>query len=47
LGRLDFIFKNMLNLKETQIIQKLDLSLDINVVKNKNFNDYDKKKLAN
>lgn len=37
----------MLNLKETQIIQKLDLSLDINVVKNKNFNDYDKKKLAN
>ena len=47
LGRLDFIFKDMYNVKEAQIIQRRDFSLDIDIVKNMKFNDQDEKKLVN
>ena len=47
LGRLDFIFKDMYNVKEAQIIQRRDFSLDIDIVKNLKFNDQDEKKLVN
>lgn len=41
LGRLDFIFKDMVNVVEAQIIQRKDFTLDINVVKSKSYDQSD------
>ena len=47
LGRLDFIFKDMVNVIEAQIIQRKDFTVDINVVKSKLYNQNDELLLRN
>ena len=44
-GRMDHIFKDMINIYEAQLIQSSEEDLDIFIVKRKNYNEKDEKKL--